>query len=279
MFKIINKQPNSPVYFSRKKVKLSGYVLEVANFEHEFMLFYRNKKNKTNKHTKKIDSRNKALTRAKRIINDYINSNVWHWLDKNGKRIMPLFITLTYRENIQDLDYANNEFTKFIRRFNYEFFHTKKSVLKYLCVIEFQKRGSIHYHMMIFNLPFKQKIYDRARSIWPFGSCNIKSIKSKQGAISGYLVKYLTKEKTKESLRGRKCYFISRNLHKPIESSIEDVVLLIENNVNNSSPFYQYERIFKIGNKQQTKNAKLYDLKNKPKKYNKIINILKTYEY
>lgn len=36
------------------------------------------------------------------------------------------FLTLTFRENIQNIAYANNEFKKFIKRLNYELYHTKK---------------------------------------------------------------------------------------------------------------------------------------------------------
>lgn len=42
------------------------------------------------------------------------------------------FLTLTFIENIQDITYANNEFNKFIKRLNYELYHTKRSKLKYL---------------------------------------------------------------------------------------------------------------------------------------------------
>jgi hypothetical protein len=279
MFKIIRRQPNSPVYFSKKKAKLSGYVLEIANYEREFMLFFKNKRKRKNKNSNIQDSKSKTISRAKKKINDYINSNVWQWFNENKKRIMPIFITLTFQKNIQDLDYANKEFSKFIKRFNYEFFQSKKSILKYVSVIEFQKRGAIHYHMLIFNLPFQENIFDRARKIWLHGSCNVESIKSKKGAISGYLIKYLTKEKTKNFQKDQNCYSVSRGLHKPIESSFEDVVLLIEREINPLNPIHEYERIFQINEKQQTKKAKIFDLRQCPKIYKTIKNYLNIYDY
>lgn len=53
------------------------------------------------------------------------------------------FITLTFAKNITDLDIANNEFAKYIRkikRINPNFM--------YLGVPEFQKRGAVHYHIL-----------------------------------------------------------------------------------------------------------------------------------
>ena len=57
------------------------------------------------------------------------------------------FLTLTTKKNIED----RNEFTSllktFIKRFNYNIFNTKKSELKYLTVLERQKRNAWHAHI------------------------------------------------------------------------------------------------------------------------------------
>ena len=53
-------------------------------------------------------------------------------------------LTLTFKENIQDIAYANNEFKKFIKRLNYELYHTK-SKPKIPCHVEKQERGAIHF--------------------------------------------------------------------------------------------------------------------------------------
>jgi hypothetical protein len=61
------------------------------------------------------------------------------------------FITLTFREHITDLDKANILFKQFIQRLR-----SRWGNFKYLAVIEFQKSGRVHYHM-ISDLPFIQK--------------------------------------------------------------------------------------------------------------------------
>ncbi|WP_236651814.1 rolling circle replication-associated protein [Enterococcus hirae] len=77
------------------------------------------------------------------------------------------FLTLTFRENIQDIAYANNKFNKFIKRLNYELYHIKKSKLKYLATWEKQKRGAIHYHIVLFSFPFIST--NRLTTIWGIG--------------------------------------------------------------------------------------------------------------
>ena len=64
------------------------------------------------------------------------------------------FMTLAFKENIQDIDFSNNEFTNFIRRLNYKLYGVKKAMLKYIAVWEKQKRGAIHYHIIFFDFPF-----------------------------------------------------------------------------------------------------------------------------
>lgn len=52
------------------------------------------------------------------------------------------FLTLTVKENIKDRDKFSNMFVKFITRMNCNFLNTKKRKLKYLAVLERQKRGA-----------------------------------------------------------------------------------------------------------------------------------------
>ena len=85
------------------------------------------------------------------------------------------FITITFKENITDIEYANAEFKKFIKRLNYRLFKTKKAKLKYIAVWELQKRGAIHYHIIFFSLPFIA--HKKLKELWPLGSINVKKNK------------------------------------------------------------------------------------------------------
>lgn len=120
------------------------------------------------------------------------------------------FITLTFRENEIDVKKANYEFKKFIGRLTY--FNNKKS-FKYLAVIEFQKRGSVHYHM-IADLDFIPS--GMLSAMWGQGFIKINDI-SQVDNIGAYVVKYMNKDSDDDRLQGLKAYNCSRGLTRPTE--------------------------------------------------------------
>lgn len=154
-----------------------------------------------------------SLSRTRNRLMRLINANVF----QHGKH-SPQFITYTFKENIKDPTTANDIFTNYIKRLNYQTFNTKRSKLKYVSVIEFQKRGAVHYHVVFFNLP---KINQRQEylggnfaELWSEGYVKIKNINHVPN-IGVYMTKYLTKQGCDRRLIGRKKYFSSRGLIKP----------------------------------------------------------------
>lgn len=117
------------------------------------------------------------------------------------------FITLTFKENIVDLSVANYEFNKFIKRLRYE-----EGNFKYIAVIEFQKRGAVHYHM-ISDLFYISN--HKLRRIWSGGFVKINRIKHVDN-IGAYMVKYMCKVDDVR-LHKRKAYLRSENLGRPKE--------------------------------------------------------------
>lgn len=93
----------------------------------------------------------------------------------------------------------------------------EKESLKYISIWERQERGAIHYHVIMFNLPFiKAK---KIEEIWKNGFIKINLIKDEDkatGSVSTYLTKYFVKD-IEERVREKKAYFSSRNLKKPKE--------------------------------------------------------------
>lgn len=118
------------------------------------------------------------------------------------------FVTLTFRENITDLDRANREFKKFIQRLRRRY-----KGFKYLAVIEFQKRGAVHYHM-ISDLPFIEN--KKLADLWGNGFVRINEIKHVDN-VGAYVVKYMTKESDNPLLQNRKTFFPSRGMIRPEE--------------------------------------------------------------
>jgi hypothetical protein len=138
----------------------------------------------------------------------------------------PQFITFTFKENEQDVTNANIIFTNYIKRLNYHYFGTKDSVAKYVVVPEFQERGAVHYHAIFFNLPLvnKRKEFESGEfaELWGQGFIKIKLMQNIPN-VGLYMTKYMTKDATDRRLIGRKKYFSSRHLIKPVVISHEHI--------------------------------------------------------
>lgn len=157
----------------------------------------------------KARHRKNTLARARRTVRRLINANVDAWGE------IPKFLTLTFAKNITDLKQANYEFKKFRQRLEYEL----KLKLKYVAVVEFQKRGAIHYHVVFFNLPFVESNY--LSDIWFNGFIKINAIEHVDN-VGAYVTKYMTKDNDDNRLIGKKSYFTSRGLKKPVEKYLDE---------------------------------------------------------
>ena len=150
------------------------------------------------------------------------------------------FMTLTFAENIQDITYADNEFKKFMKRFNYKY----KRKSKFLAVREFQKRGAIHYHILLdWQLPAalkKEELRSLERelgtNIWGHGFVNLRSLRGQKKQdnpvdnVGAYLVKYMTKNLYESKFNHTKLYLCSRNLKRPAIFVQEDALNILQNN-------------------------------------------------
>ncbi len=177
----------------------------------------------------------KRFFRARREIRQCVNSNIL---------LSSKFLTLTYGDNIQDLSRANKDFKHFIKRLNYSLYGKRCARVQYVCVPEFQKRGAVHYHLVLFNVPYipAHKISD----LWGWGFVKINRIKNVDN-VGAYVCKYLSKDTalTAEKLAGRKCFFRSCNLRSP-EISVYpvDSENLIMGGVNLKTENIVYEKFY-----------------------------------
>lgn len=190
-----------------KKVIVSGGIIEVYEYEKPILEGYKDTKKNSKgrqaaaKFEDKRANREKVLQRARRDIRRLVNCNI----HENSK-----FITLTFADNITDLKQANYEWKKFKQRLETKIGYK----LQYLVVIEFQKRGAIHYHCVMFNLPYIQN--NKLREIWGNGYVKVNRIDNVDN-VGAYVCKYMTKDNDDDRLLGQKCYFTSRGLQKPVE--------------------------------------------------------------
>lgn len=165
---------------------------------------------------KQEKSLSNSLRRTRNNLRRLINANTGQWGKEREK-----FFTLTFKENVTDHEKANADFRSFIKRLNYKLFK-KESGLKYVCVVERQERGALHYHIVLFNMPFVP--VDELSEIWGHGFVRINEIDHVDN-VGVYVVKYIEKtmremqSNKSAKVKDKKLYFASRGLYKPKEIS------------------------------------------------------------
>jgi hypothetical protein len=188
---------------SRKRLIISGKYFEL--YEYEKPIFWNFPPNKLAESVgnKKKERRVDSIIRTQNNIRRICNANE-DW----GERLK--FITFTFEENIQDVALANEFWKKFNRGLRKRFPGTK-----YIVVVEFQKRGAIHYHAVFFNMPFVYGLQNELVKLFPWGFIDVKCIHHVRNT-GAYISKYLTKETLDNRLYKRKGYFCSRGVRKPV---------------------------------------------------------------
>jgi len=116
-------------------------------------------------------------------------------------------LTLTFGDcdfDITDPRICNKKLSRFLQKLRKLY-----PTFKYIGVIEFQKRGAVHYHILC-DLPFTDK--DKLAEMWGYGFIDIRK---PDYVIGRYLFKYLAKDLNDAKLKGVRVYFCSKNLNKP----------------------------------------------------------------
>lgn len=141
-------------------------------------------------------------------------------LVKSNENIFKTFITLTFAENIKDIEVANKKFKNFRDSLS-RFLKRQKKEFSYVCVPEFQKRGAVHYHLLT-NLdikensdviiPQKDKKNQYDVKYWTNGFSSVYPMDNIN--VVGYLTKYMTKD-IDNRLWGKRRYLYSLNLIHP----------------------------------------------------------------
>lgn len=197
------------------RVVRSGHVVEIYKYQcgisrkidDEFFKTDKGGRDKDGQEGRKLEYNNTVNQRARNKIRRLINANFTS---------DSLFITLTYKKNMQDIESANNDLKKFVQKMK-----RKQKNFQYVAVIEFQKRGAIHYHMLCnYQLEWNTEKELQAHEIeignvWGHGFVDVGYKKSDNAGA--YLIKYMSKDIHDERLDGKKRYFFSRSLKQPEE--------------------------------------------------------------
>jgi len=162
---------------------------------------------------KHLKSRGKSNIRAR---NDVMRLCRCNFTTMNSK-----FLTLTFKEPMTDISLANKEFGRFMQNLRR---NVDGKPIKYLAVIEFQKNGSIHYHVLI-NMPYIKQ--DQLSKMWGMGGVTINRIQRVEN-LGLYVVKKMTVDDADPRMFGKKSYLTSRNLTKPKEYTGKQAEYILE---------------------------------------------------
>jgi len=128
-------------------------------------------------------------------------------------------LTLTYRENMGDVQVAYSDFKRFVR-----LVRKRYPGWRYLAVHELQKRGAVHFHCAVAG--FQDVRFLRDCWVRVVGSGNIDvQVPGRKGRalwarakLASYLVKYLTKENSVGSARQR--YRVAQGIEIPEQTRV-----------------------------------------------------------
>lgn len=156
----------------------------------------------------------KILNRRKRKtdLTMLVRSNAYQHKWPSGSYMRPHLLTLTFADDVKDLTTANRHFTKFVMRFN-TFLKSYGTTLAYNAVPEFTKQGRVHYHVLMYNMPYIDRVYDQLHKLWRHGYTHLDKITDMRGLVN-YLCKYLSKQDD-DRLFSRKHFFTSRSAFRP----------------------------------------------------------------
>lgn len=124
----------------------------------------------------------KGVMTSARLVNDRLKTAPIRWV--------PVMVTLTYK----DIEaWRPNHISDFIQRVN-KYGIRRGYKLPYVWVMELQKRGAPHYHVLIW-IPARLRLPKADRQgWWSFGSTNICRVKNAVGYVAKYASKFESKD-------------------------------------------------------------------------------------
>ena len=124
----------------------------------------------------------------------------------------PALFTLTH-SGIVGIEEGSKNLNKFIKRLRYE----EGQEFRYVAVPEFQKRGSVHFHVLVWGLDSTKIKSERKEryfaGIWSYGFLDVTQTDGSD-KLAGYLAKYMAKSFIDKRLCQKKAYMASRNVRR-----------------------------------------------------------------
>lgn len=199
------------------KVVQSGNSLEVYEYENEtsknLRLFRKRKVVYGDRKTRTFRPDN--IRRKVKSFGRIVRSNLTG-IDR------PALLTLTMYE-VVGIKRAYSLLSVFFQRLRVDY----GGDIKYVAVPEFQKRGAVHFHVILWGISEKQINEERNcryfQRNWQYGYCDCVLT---DGSIKlvGYLTKYMQKSMYDKRLCGEKGYSTSRNVLRPLSFAFKSIL-------------------------------------------------------
>jgi len=203
------------------KVVKSGNFLEIYEYSKNLPERKPRRRSDKGKYPRSASRRADNVKRLKRDFTRLVMSNL-------GGAGSPAFLTLTMVEVVR-IEVGYRFFTEFIQRFRR--FYGKHT--RYIAVPEFQERGAVHFHVLVWGLsaetienetPKKQLVegvvlekrgYRHIQRLWGRGYVDCISTDGSP-KLAYYVAKYMQKTLQDQRLNGQKSYSVSRNVLRKV---------------------------------------------------------------
>jgi len=209
------------------KIIQSGEVTEVYEYERE-PEYHAPDPSKRQKRGVRRDDRQIIARRADNIIR--LQRAFTRLVRANcGSANPPALVTLTMFE-VVGIDDAYPALSVFIQHLR----AVTKRDIRYIGVPEFQTRGAVHFHLLIWDLPIefydtpmggrtteadlRESVSRRVQNLWAYGFVDcIETDGSPK--LAGYLAKYMRKAMLDYRLLGKRAYSSSHNVLRPVSTA------------------------------------------------------------
>jgi len=201
------------------KIIKSGHTYEIYSYEREPASLTRTGRPRNVPNRSKRPSKRTGLNaeRTRKNFIRIVRSNF-------GGEELPSLLTLTMRD-IVSLSVGYGCLTGFISNLR----RVAGKGFRYVAVPEFQKRGAVHFHILVWGLP--QILIENERgnrylqNLWALGYVDCVPTDGSP-KLAGYLAKYMSKSMSDDRIAGQKAYVCSRNTLRPVSYAGHDISAL-----------------------------------------------------
>jgi hypothetical protein len=196
---------------SHTKIIQTGKYLEVYTYEKSVSSKIKSGRRKSFKQRdqRPLYSRPDSIRRRYKSFSRLVRSNL-------VGEVEPSLLTLTCFE-VVGIERGYDYLRQFWRKLQQSFI----KVERYIAVPEFQKRGAVHFHLIVWGLNDyvdKERSDRQIQNLWQRGFVDCLRTDGNEKLV-GYLAKYMRKSMSDRRLVGQKAYTASRSCLRPLSFS------------------------------------------------------------